>query len=210
MTQPETRSAARPPLERDQLHDDPIVQFGRWFAEATAAGLAEPTGMALATADAAGAPSVRIVLLKSFDAEGFAFHTNYESRKGREIEARPRAALALWWPPLHRQIRIEGRVERTDAAHSDAYFQTRAPRSRWSAIASPQSRPIESRDALEERVREARAGQGDDPVRPAYWGGYKVIPDRIEFWQMGADRMHDRFLYTRQERGKWRIERLAP
>lgn len=200
----------RPPLDPSALHADPIRQFEEWFAEARSAGLDEPTAMALATADASGAPSVRIVLLKEVDPAGFSFHTNYESRKGLELEARPRAALVLWWPPLHRQIRIEGRVERTDAAHSDAYFRTRPVRSRWSAAASPQSRVIASREALEALALRARSELGDDPPRPAHWGGYRVVPDRIEFWQMGADRLHDRFLYTRGPDGAWRVDRLAP
>lgn len=198
----------RPPLESEHLDPDPVVQFRAWFGEALAAGLEEPTAMALATADASGAPSVRIVLLKDAGPDGFTFHTNYQSRKGVELAARPRAALALWWPPLHRQVRIEGRAERASAAVSDAYFATRSPDSRWSAIASPQSQPIANRAALEARVSAARAA-GGEPRRPDHWGGVRVVPDRIEFWQAGADRLHDRFLYTR-ERGGWRLERLAP
>ena len=210
MSRPDSRPAFRPPLERAALHADPLVLFREWFEEAMTAGLIEPTAMSLATADAAGNPSVRIVLLKAFGASGFVFHTNYESRKGREIEARPRAALAMWWPPLLRQVRVEGAVERSAAEASDLYFRTRAAASRVSAIVSPQSRVIESREVLEERRRQALATYPDgDPPRPAHWGGYQVRPERIEFWQMGRDRLHDRFLYTR-EGGGWKIERLAP
>lgn len=204
---PPSRSLA--PLEPDALGPDPLVAFGRWFEEALAAGLDEPTAMALATADAAGAPSSRIVLLKSHGPEGFTFHTNFESRKGRELAANPRAALTLWWPPLHRQVRIEGRVERVPAAESDAYFRTRPVPSRWSAIASPQSRPVASRAALAEAVRRVRAAHGDDPPRPEHWGGCRVVPARIEFWQLGEHRLHDRILYERQGAG-WTVTRLAP
>ena len=200
----------RSPLERDALAADPIVQFCEWFEEALSAGLPETTAMSLATADAAGNPSVRIVLLKDYGPDGFVFYTNYESRKGRELDARRRAALALWWPPLHRQVRIEGAVERVSAADSDRYFASRPWGSRINAIASPQSQRVESRDALvKERDRVLADFPEGDPPRPEFWGGYRVRAERIEFWQMGEDRLHDRFLYTRQVDG-WTIERLAP
>jgi len=209
MTFPDSRPH-RPPLDRSTLDADPIAQFRAWFEEALAANLVEPTAMSLATADAAGQPSVRIVLLKDFGPDGFVFFTNYESRKGRELEARPRTALAMWWPPLHRQVRIEGVARRIAPADSDRYFAGRPRDSRISAIASPQSQVVESREALIERQRRVLAAFPDqDPPRPDFWGGYRVTPDRIEFWQMGEGRFHDRFLYTRTA-SAWTIERLAP
>lgn len=206
---PEADATYRPPLDPAQLAGDPVEQFARWFDEAMGAGLHEPTAMALATADAAGNPSVRIVLLKRFGPEGFEFHTNYESRKGRDLAVRPRAALTLWWPVLHRQVRIEGAAERSAAGRSDAYFRTRTPASRASAAVSPQSRVITDLAELEAKRRALMAEHPDGPPRPAHWGGYVVHPDRIEFWQMGRDRLHDRFLYTRAA-GGWTLERLAP
>ena len=207
---PDLPPSHRPPLRRAELPEGPFELFARWFEQASAAGLIEPNAMALATADARGNPSVRMVLLKAYGEAGFVFYTNHESRKGRELEARPRAALSLWWPPLHRQVRIEGGVERVSAAESDRYFASRPLDSRLSAIASPQSQVVASREALIERRERVRAEFPDgDPPRPASWGGYRVHAERIEFWQMGPDRLHDRFLYTRGPSG-WTLERLAP
>ncbi len=188
---------------------DPFRQFAVWFEAALQAGLFEPNAMALATVDAAGRPSSRMVLLKGFDASGFTFFTNRESRKGRDLAANSRAALLFWWDRLHRQVRIEGEVEPIGDAESDAYFDSRPYGSRIGALASPQSRPIASRAVLEERFRAAEAEYPEHPPRPACWGGYRVVPDRFEFWQGRTSRLHDRLVYL-PEGGAWRIERLAP
>jgi pyridoxamine 5'-phosphate oxidase len=165
--------------------------------------------MALATADASGAPSVRMVLLKGFDERGFTFHTNYESRKGREAAANPRAALLFYWRELGRQVRIEGAVERTARKESEAYYRTRPVGARFSALVSPQSRPVRNRAELEALVAEARERYGDDPPLPENWGGLRVVPDAYEFWVHDEDRLHDRFRYERDGDG-WRIRRLGP
>ena len=186
-----------------------MVLARRWLARAVAAGLPEPNAMALATADAAGRPSARIVLLKELRS-GFVFFTHYRSRKGRELERRPRAAVVLHWQPLHRQLRAEGRVVRLPAADSDAYFATRPRDARISAAVSPQSRPIASRAELERRVRDAAARHaGREVPRPPAWGGYVLVPDAIEFWQGRPHRLHDRIRYTRRG-GRWSRVRLAP
>jgi pyridoxamine 5'-phosphate oxidase len=190
--------------ERDLL-PDPLAQFAAWYEEAP--GVRE--SMALATADAAGAPSVRMVLLKGFDERGFTFHTNYASRKGRELEANPRAALLFYWRELGRQVRIEGSVERTSAEESAEYFATRAPAARLSAWASPQSEPVADRAELEARVDAARARFGDDPPLPDNWGGLRVVPSAYEFWVHDENRLHDRFRYERAGDGWW-IQRLGP
>jgi pyridoxamine 5'-phosphate oxidase len=190
--------------ERDLL-PDPLEQFRAWFEEA-------PGGresMALATADASGRPSVRMVLLKGFDEHGFVFHTNYGSRKGREVEANPRAALLFYWREPGRQVRIEGAVERTSREDSETYFRTRPVAARFSALASPQSEPVESRADLEARVAEARARFDDDPPLPDDWGGLRIVPDAYEFWVHDEDRLHDRFRYER-DADAWRIQRLGP
>jgi pyridoxamine 5'-phosphate oxidase len=197
-----------PGIDVGDLDPDPVEQFRRWFHEAMAAGVEEPHAMTLATAGRDGRPSARTVLLKGYDREGFVFFTNYESRKAVQLEENPRAALVFLWSKVHRQVRVEGNVIRTSPEVSDAYFASRPLGARLSAIASPQSRVVPSREWLEARVEELRRA-GDDPPRPHYWGGYVVRPVEFEFWQGRADRLHDRFRYRRQETG-WVIERLAP
>jgi pyridoxamine 5'-phosphate oxidase len=198
-------------LDRAGLDPDPVAQFGRWFSEAVAAGLPEPNAMTLATASADGRPSARIVLLKGFDASGFVFYTSYASRKGGELAANPWAALVFHWAPLERQVRVEGRVERTSREESEAYFRSRPLGSRLGAVASAQSRPIPSREVLEERVAELEARYGEEVPLPDWWGGYRVRPEALEFWQGRPDRLHDRFRYTRPGPGAaWTIERLSP
>jgi pyridoxamine 5'-phosphate oxidase len=189
---------------------DPIAQFRAWLDDATAAGGPEPQAMTLATVAADGAPHARVVYLRGLDERGFAFFTNYESSKGRDLEAAPRAALVFFWPLLHRQVRVEGTVARLSAAESDAYFAQRPRGHRLSAWASHQSAVIPSRAFLEERMADAvaRFGAGAVP-RPPYWGGYRVTPQRVEFWQGREDRAHDRLAYVRGAEG-WRIERLSP
>jgi pyridoxamine 5'-phosphate oxidase len=177
--------------------------------DAVQAGLPLPNAMTLATVDAAGAPDARVVLLKGLEQGGFAFYTNYRSRKARELEANAAACLVFQWRELERQVRIEGAVEKVSEAESDAYFASRPLGARLSAWASPQSETIRNRDVLEAAAREAKHRFGDSPPRPPHWGGYRVMPRRIEFWQGRADRLHDRLLYTRAAAG-WRIERLAP
>lgn len=196
----------------DELDPDPVAQFARWLAEARAAGLHEPEAAALATATPDGRPSVRMVLLRRFDERGFCFFTNRESRKGVELAANPRAALALHWhPPLQRQVRIEGAVEPLADAESYAYFATRPRASRLGAWASPQSRPLADRSALEQRVAEVErrfAGVAEPPL-PPFWGGYRLVPDAIELWQGRQSRLHDRARYERHG-DVWRRVRLAP
>ncbi len=195
-------------LEKDAA-EDPFDQFAIWFGEAVDAGLCEPTAMTLATADAEGRPSARIVLLKEYDRRGFVFYTNYESRKGREMAENPRACLLFFWDRLHRQVRIDGTVERTGEAEADAYFASRPYGARIGAWASAQSREIGSREELETRVRALRERYPEEVPRPPHWGGYRVVPVRFEFWQGRADRLHDRLAYDRLDRG-WRRYRLAP
>jgi len=189
------------------LSRDPLATFHEWFEEARAAGDEVPEVMTLATADADGRPSVRMLLLKSADERGFTFFTGYESRKGRELEENPRAALVFYWRPLGRQVRVEGPVRRLSAEESDAYWTTRPLRSRAAAAASRQSEPIESRETLEaEFERQLALGE---PPRPERWGGYVLEPESIELWQHRDDRLHDRIRFTRAREG-WRQERLAP
>ncbi|HUD25518.1 MAG TPA: pyridoxamine 5'-phosphate oxidase [Burkholderiaceae bacterium] len=198
-------------LSEDSAAHDPIEQFSRWMQEARAAGVREVNAMSLATASPQGRPCNRIVLLKEFDASGFVFYTNYDSRKGRELQGNPLACALFFWIELERQVRIEGTVSRVAPQESDRYFSQRPLEARLSAWASPQSEPIASRAELEARmsqVRERFAGQADPP-RPPHWGGYRIAPLQVEFWQGGASRLHDRLLYVR-EAGGWRRSRLAP
>jgi pyridoxamine 5'-phosphate oxidase len=188
---------------------DALRQFERWFADALRAKLPLPNAMTLATVTRSGAPSARIVLLKGADARGFEFYTNYRSRKGQELQARAAACLVFAWADLERQVRIDGAVEQVSAAESDAYYASRPLGARLSAWASPQSERVQDRLTLEKSMDEARRRYGEQPPRPPHWGGFRVIPQALEFWQGRANRLHDRLLYTRAASG-WTIERLAP
>ena len=197
-------------LDKPTLIPDPIVQFNAWFEETLAAGLHEPNAMIVATATANGRPSARTVLLKGYDERGFVFYTNYEGRKARELDANPACALLFYWGELERQVRIEGCASRISNEESDAYFASRPRGSRLGAWASEQSRPVEDRRVLEERVRDLEAEyEGRGVPRPPFWGGYRVEPDTIEFWQGRENRLHDRLVYSRVGDG-WRIDRLQP
>ncbi len=200
-------------LKRTQLDPDPIAQFRRWMKDATDAGLPRPDAMSVSTVDADGGPSCRMVLLKSVDERGFVFSTNYRSRKAREIQSNPQVALLTYWNPLERQVRVEGRATRISAQASDAIFHRRPRGARLGAWASPQSDVIDDRESLDRRVAEVQERFASDVPRPPHWGGYRVIPDRIEFWQGHDDRLHDRLCYHRSSDegdGGWTIERLAP
>jgi len=191
------------------LDPDPLRQFERWFAAAREAGVPVAEAMTLATATAAGRPSARMVLLKSADERGFSFHTNYESRKGRELGENPQAALLFHWQPLGRQVRVEGPVERMSAEESEMYFRTRPFGSRLAAWSSPQSRPLADRAELERLYAGAVERYPDDVPLPPHWGGYRLRPDAYEFWEHGDDRLHDRIRYERDAAG-WSRTRLAP
>ena len=205
------REYSRASLSESNVDPDPIHQFEQWFDQARAAEVVEPTAMSLATATPDGRPSVRMVLLKGLDAGGFVFYTDYRSRKGQELAANPRAALAFYWSEIERQVRITGIVTRVSREESEAYFRSRPLGSRLGAWTSFQSAVIPSRATLEERLGEmtARYADGDIPL-PPYWGGYRVTPDEMEFWQGRPNRLHDRVRYTLQGNGLWVIERLSP
>ncbi|MFO1270342.1 MAG: pyridoxamine 5'-phosphate oxidase [Rubrivivax sp.] len=208
-------AALRKSYERDALDEtaseaDPLKQFEHWFAQALQSQLPEPNAMTLATVGEDGRPSTRVVLIKGFDARGIVWYTNYESRKGRELAAHPQAALQFHWVELERVVRIEGRVEKTSAEESDAYFASRPLDSRIGAWASPQSQVISSRAVLVAAVAKHAALHALNPPRPPHWGGYRLVPDRWEFWQGRKSRLHDRLRYRPAEGGGWLRERLAP
>jgi pyridoxamine 5'-phosphate oxidase len=196
-------------LDERDVDPDPLAQFASWLDEAIRAEALEPTAMNLSTVDARGRPAGRIMLLKGVDDRGFVFFTNYGSRKGRDLAAHPHAALTFLWKELERQVRIEGAIEKVDAAESDTYYEIRPLGSRIGAWASPQSEVVENRAWLEGRVQEFAAKYGEHPPRPAHWGGYRVIPDALEFWQGRQSRLHDRIAY-RLEDGRWTRSRIAP
>jgi len=196
-------------LRRKDLNADPIQQFKNWFNQALSAELLEPNAMTLATVDSAGQPSSRIVLLKDISHLGFSFYTNYGSRKGKELEENPRAALTMFWPGLERQVCVRGTTKKLSRPESEAYYKSRPIGSRLGAWVSSQSQAISGRDYLEKRLAEVTAQYGEDPPLPPFWGGYVLVPQTVEFWQGRPNRLHDRFLYSRVENG-WKLERLSP
>ncbi|MDX1420393.1 MAG: pyridoxamine 5'-phosphate oxidase [Rubricoccaceae bacterium] len=205
------RRYARAALSEADAHPDPFDQLRVWLAEAVEAGALEPNAMTLATASPEGHPSARLVLLKDVDERGLSFFTNLESRKARELTANPHAALTFWWPELERQVRVEGRAEGVPGAEADTYFARRPRGSRVGAWASPQSRPLPDRATLDARYAEAEARfAGAEPPRPPFWGGFRVVPERFEFWQGRPSRLHDRLLYAAGGDGGWTVTRLAP
>jgi pyridoxamine 5'-phosphate oxidase len=198
-------------LSKTEVDPNPFIQFKKWFEQALAAQLPEPNAMTLATATSDGKPSARMVLLKDFDERGFAFFTNYNSHKGQELGENPQASLVFWWAELERQIRISGSVEKVSPTESDDYFNVRPASSRLGAWVSNQSEVIASREVLEQRMQEfQRQYENQEIPRPPHWGGLRVIPTEIEFWQGRSSRLHDRLLYTRLNDGSWKIERLSP
>jgi pyridoxamine 5'-phosphate oxidase len=197
-------------LSEDHVESNPVMQFAQWYAEAQAAVKPLPEAAALATATGAGHPSLRMVLLKGYDARGFVFYTNYRSRKGRELARNARATLLFYWGELERQVRVEGRVAKVPARESDEYFATRPRGSQLAAWASNQSMKLAGRAALEGRFASLSRKYAEAVPRPPHWGGYRLAPEAIEFWQGRADRLHDRILYRRARGGRWAIERLAP
>jgi pyridoxamine 5'-phosphate oxidase len=203
-------SANNQSLDETSVAHDPIAQFGEWYERALAVEKPLPHAVALATATRGGYPSARMVLLKGFDARGFVFFTNYRSRKGQELARNGRATLLFYWGSLERQVRIDGRVTKVARRESDDYFATRPRGSQLSAWASPQSESIRDRGTIEQRMSELARRYPDQVPRPAHWGGYRLTPEVIEFWQGREDRLHDRILYRRTRGGRWKIERLAP
>ena len=198
-------------LRRAELASDPVTQFNAWLAEAQAQQILEPNAMTLATVDATGQPWTRTVLLKICDARGFSFFTNYDGAKGRQLAGHPRAALTFWWGALERQVNITGLVEKTSGEESDAYFHSRPASSQLGAWASAQSEVVAGRAQLEAQFTAALERYGETAIpRPPHWGGYRLAPQTIEFWQGRRSRLHDRLRYTRQPDGAWKIERLAP
>jgi pyridoxamine 5'-phosphate oxidase len=197
-------------LSEKTVPGDPLRLFHHWFTAAVKARVLDPHAMALSTTGAAGKPTARMVLLKNLDDQGFIFFTNYLSRKGKELKRHPQAGLLFFWAPMSRQVRVEGKVKKLSARESDEYFKTRPRGSQLSAWASHQSEVVESREALEERMRELGKKYRHKKIpRPPYWGGYRVVPDSIEFWSGRLDRLHDRLLYQRKD-GGWNLKRLAP
>ena len=204
------REYAKQALDEQSVAAEPLAQFRIWFDAALASGIVEPNAMVLSTADADGRPSARVVLLKDIDDSGLSFYTNYNSRKADDIAANPRVSLTFWWQELERQVRVEGRAEQLAEAESDLYFASRPRGSRLGAWASPQSAVVASREELEHALEEVETRFGDgDVARPPHWGGYRVVPDVVEFWQGRPARLHDRIRYRRSS-DKWLIERLAP
>lgn len=197
-------------LSEDDVADDPMAQFATWFEQALKAEVNEPNAMNVATVGDDGRPTSRIVLIKHFDERGFVWYTNYDSQKGKQLRANPFAALLFFWSELERQVRIEGKVELTSAEESDTYFNSRPLKSRLAAIASDQSAPIASRTALEQNYEAVARQYGEEPRRPQHWGGFRLVPDRIEFWQGRRSRFHDRIVYIREADGTWTRQRLQP
>jgi pyridoxamine 5'-phosphate oxidase len=196
-------------LSEDEVDPDPMVQFSMWMQDALDAGVVLPNAMTLATATEDGSPSARMVLLKGFGPQGFVFYTNYGSRKVRELDRNPRAALVFYWHQLERQVRVGGRVERVSQEESDDYFSGRPVGSKLSAWASRQSEVVEDREQLEAQLQEVSERLGTDVPRPPFWGGLRLVPEEIEFWQGMPNRLHDRLLYARRDQ-RWRISRLSP
>jgi len=198
-------------LSETNADSNPFKQFHTWFNQALVAGLPEPNAMTLATANSEGQPSARIVLLKDYDEQGFVFYTNYQSHKGQQLLENPWGALVFWWAQLERQVRIEGRVEKVAPSESDAYFQSRPPASQLAAWASPQSQVIENRQVIDQRLQQLQEEYaGKEVTRPPHWGGFRVVPVEIEFWQGRPSRLHDRLLYRHNKDDSWGIQRLSP
>ncbi|MBA5606908.1 pyridoxamine 5'-phosphate oxidase [Duganella sp. FT3S] len=197
-------------LSEEDVLANPIAQFAKWFDEALNAQVNEPNAMSVSTVDAEGKPTSRIVLIKQYDERGFTWYTNYDSQKGQQLAANPHAALLFFWSEVERQVRIEGRVEKTSAEESDKYFYSRPVKSQLAALASQQSAPIASRAQMEENYEAVAQAQGEQPKRPDHWGGYRLVPERIEFWQGRRSRFHDRIVYVRQPDGTWLKQRLQP